>query len=40
MFANEVPLLDVNFFSETRDGLITDADGNKYIETITQTGQK
>lgn len=40
IFANEVPLLDVNFFSETRDGLITDADGNKYIETITQTGQK
>lgn len=40
MFANEVPLLDVNFFSETRDGLITDADGNKYIETIIQTGQK
>lgn len=40
MFANEVPLLDVNFFSETRDGLITDADGNKYIETITQNGQK
>lgn len=40
MFANEVPLLDVNFFSETRDVLITDADGNKYIETITQTGQK
>lgn len=40
MLANEVPLLDVNFFSETRDGLITDADGNKYIETITQTGQK
>ena len=40
MFTNEVPLLDVNFFSETRDGLITDADGNKYIETITQTGQK
>lgn len=39
IFANEVPLLDVNFFSETRDGLITDADGNKYIETITQTGQ-
>lgn len=40
IFANEVPLLDVNFFSETRDGLITDADGNKYIETITQIGQK
>lgn len=39
IFANEVTLLDVNFFSETRDGLITDADGNKYIETITQTGQ-
>lgn len=40
MFANEVPLLDVNFFSETRDGLKTDSDGNKYIETVTQTGQK
>lgn len=40
MFANEVPLLDVNFFSETRDGLKTDSDGNKYIETVTQTGQR
>lgn len=48
MFSNEVPLLDVNFFTDSREGLVTetttDAEGNKieerYVVVTTQTGQQ